>query len=277
MTDELAVHRRETGGVRYVDVGQGPVTLFVHGVFTNGRLWRGVVHRLRDHRRCIVVDLPGHGHTPPFGEASLWGLADAVGTVLTDLDLREVHLVGNDTGGAVCQIVMARHENRIASWVLTNCDTEGNTPPRAFTPVTWALRLGLLRVARPVVWWPALAKQILRSGYRRPTRIPDDVVVDYLAPILGNRDAVLFMERLVLSMAPQELGRVRPQLEACQVPTLLVWGTADVFFDLEWAHWLHRLIPGAAGVVEIPGGRLFFPDEFADEFVEALEGHWTAV
>ncbi|MBB3662704.1 pimeloyl-ACP methyl ester carboxylesterase [Prauserella sediminis] len=182
MTDEFAAHRHQVGGISYVDVGEGPVTLFVHGVFTNGRLWRNVVQRLRGHRRCIVVDLPGHGCTPPLGEASLWGLADAVGTVLTELDLWDVHLVGNDTGGGVCQIVMARHESRFASWVLTNCDTEGNTPPRAFAPVVWASRLGLFRVTGPVVRWPALAKQILRVGYRRPAELPDDVVVDYLAP-----------------------------------------------------------------------------------------------
>lgn len=277
MTDEFAAHRREAGGISYVDVGQGPVTLFVHGVFTNGRLWRNVVQRLRGHRRCIVVDLPGHGHTPPIGEASLWGMADAVGTVLTELDLWDVHLVGNDTGGAVCQIVMARHEDRFASWVLTNCDTEGNTPPRAFAPVAWASRLGLFRVAGPVVRWPALVKQIFRVGYRNPAQLPDDVVVDYLTPILGSRDAVRFMERLLRSVNPQLLGRVRPQLEACEVPTALVWGTADVFFDIEWAHWLQRLIPGATDVVEIPGGRLFFPDEFADPFVDTLEAHWKPV
>lgn len=277
MTDEFAAYRRESGGISYVDVGEGPVTMFVHGVFTNGRLWRHAVRRLRGHRRCIVVDLPGHGHTPPTGEASLWGLADAVGTLLTELDLRDVHLVGNDTGGAACQIVMARHENRFASWVLTNCDTEGNTPPRAFAPVAWASRLGVLRVAGPVVRWPAPAKQILRAGYRRPARLPDEVVVDYLAPILGNRESVRFVERLISSLASEQLDRIRPQLAACDVPTLLVWGTADVFFHLEWAHWLQRLIPGATGVVEVPGGRLFFPDECAGEFVDALERHWQTV
>ena len=64
MPDEYAAHRRTAGGISYTDVGEGPVTLFVHGVFTNGRLWRNCFRLLADHRRCIAVDLPGHGSTP---------------------------------------------------------------------------------------------------------------------------------------------------------------------------------------------------------------------
>ena len=97
VTDGFAPYRRSRGGVSYTDVGQGPVTLFVHGVFTNGRLWRNCVRSLSENRRCISIDLPGHGHTPPVGEASVWGLADAVDTVIDQLNLRDIHLVGNDT------------------------------------------------------------------------------------------------------------------------------------------------------------------------------------
>ena len=71
MTDEFAAHRHSAGSISYTDVGQGPVTLFVHGVFTNGRLWRNCVKRLSGHRRCISVDLPGHGHSCVRGAVGL--------------------------------------------------------------------------------------------------------------------------------------------------------------------------------------------------------------
>lgn len=64
----------------------------------------------------------------------MWGLADAVGTVIDGLGLREIHLVGNDTGGAVSQVVLTRDPSRFATFALTNCDTEGNFPPAAFRP-----------------------------------------------------------------------------------------------------------------------------------------------
>lgn len=274
MSDEYAAHRHAVDGISYTDVGEGPVTLFVHGVFTNGRLWRNCVRLLSDHRRCIAVDLPGHGHTPPVGEPSVWGLADAVDTVIRALDLRDIALVGNDTGGAVAQVVLARDPDRFASFALTNCDTEGNFPPPMFKPAVYAAKARLLRLGGPLVRFPALARQLYRTGYQRPGAIPDDVITDYLAPILSSPASTRFMERLLASMNPHQLADIRPRLAACQVPTVLVWGTGDLFFELEWAHWLRRLIPGATEVVEIPGGRLFYVDERAGELVAALENHW---
>jgi len=274
VTDEFADHRHSTDGVSYTDVGQGPVTLFVHGVFTNGRLWRNCVRQLPD-RRCIAVDLPGHGHTPPTGEASVWGLADAVCTVIDRLDLRDIHLVGNDTGGAVSQVVLTRDPTRFATFALTNCDTEGNFPPPAFRPAVWAARAGLLKVAKPLARMPTLAKQIYRTGYQNVSAVPDDVIVDYLSPILGTAEGARFMSDLLMSMTPEQLAPIRPLLQKCEVPTAIIWGTGDIFFTRRWADWLVDLIPGATGVVEIPGGRLFYPDERADELVAALKAHWA--
>ncbi|WP_424186311.1 alpha/beta fold hydrolase [Actinokineospora sp. G85] len=274
MADEFAAYRATAGGISYTDVGQGPVTLFVHGVFTNGRLWRNCVRLLSGHRRCVSVDLPGHGHTPPVGEASVWGLADAVGTVLRELDLREVHLVGNDTGGAVAQVALTREPERFASFALTNCDTEGNFPPPAFRPAVWAAKAGLLRAGAALARRPRLAKQLYRTGYQDVAAVPDDVITDYLAPTLGSREGVRFMTALLASMAPDQLAPIRPRLAACELPTAIVWGTGDLFFRRSWADWLVDLIPGATEVVEVPGARLFFPDERAAELVDALAAHW---
>ena len=275
MTDEFAAYRRSAGGISFTDVGRGPVTLFVHGVFTNGRLWRNCVRRLSENRRCISIDLPGHGHTPPTGEPSVWGWADAVGTVISELGLRDIHLVGNDTGGAVSQVVLTRDTTRFASFALTNCDTEGNFPPPAFRPAVWAAKAGLLRISKPLARLPKVAKQIYRTGYEDVSAIPDDVITDYLAPILGTPDGARFMTALLTSMTPEQLAPIHPLLQRCQVPTAIVWGTGDIFFKRNWADWLVDLIPGATGVVEIPGGRLFFPDERAGELVDALEAHWS--
>jgi pimeloyl-ACP methyl ester carboxylesterase len=275
MSDEFAAHRRAAAGVSFTDVGRGPVTLFVHGVFTNGRLWRHCVRQLAESRRCISIDLPGHGHTPPMGEPSVWGLADAVGALIDELDLRDIHLIGNDTGGAVSQVVLTRAPDKFATFALTNCDTEGNFPPRAFRPAVWAARLGLLRMSKPLVGMPVIAKQIYRTGYQHVSAVPDDVITDYLAPILGNADGARFMTALLLSMTPEQLAPIRPLLQTCDLPTAVIWGTGDIFFHRHWADWLVDLIPGADEVVEIPHGRLFFPDERAPELIDALQAHWA--
>lgn len=276
MTDEFTAHRYSVGGISYTDVGQGPVTLLVHGVFTNGRLWRHCVRMLSGSRRCISIDLPGHGHTRPTGEASVWGLADAVGTVIDELGLSDIHLVGNDTGGAVSQVVLTRDPARFATFALTNCDTEGNFPPPAFRPAVWAAKSGLLRLlAKPLLGMPRIAKQIYRTGYQDVSAVPDDVISDYLTPILGTADGVRFMSALLTSMTPEQLAPIRPLLQACEIPTAIVWGTGDIFFHRRWADWLVDVIPGATTITEVPGGRLFFPDERAPELVAALEAHWS--
>ena len=116
-------------GIDYVDVGQGPVALFVHGVGTSSYLWRNVIAELRDERRCVAVDLPLHGGSDPREDLSIPALAEAVEELCDGLGLDQVDLVANDTGGAVAQVFAVRHRERLRTLTLTNCDVHTNTPP----------------------------------------------------------------------------------------------------------------------------------------------------
>lgn len=78
------------------------------------------------------------------------------------------------------------------------------------------------------------------------------------------------------SLHATDLLAIEPALRCLQVPTLIVWGTGDAFFHLEWAYWLCDTIPGATDVIEIEDARLFFPDERAEELTAALRRHWNA-
>lgn len=266
------MNRRSVGEISYLDVGEGPVTVFVHGVFTNALLWRNCLRHFANSRRCIAIDLPGHGQTPPVADATIDGLAAAVRTVLTELDLTGVHLVGNDTGGAVCQLVYAGEPGRIASLALTNCDTEGNFPPPMFRPAVLAARFGLLGLLRPLVRTPRLTRQGYRIGYQRPA--PPEIIDAFVRPILGSPRGTRFMRSLLSSMDSNQLTEATKALRACRIPTAIIWGTGCLLFKPRWAAWLRDTIPGATGIVPIPGGRLFFVDERADELCTALENHW---
>src|SRR4051812_14309680 len=99
---DLDRHRRlvetPTGSSSVVDTGgDGPAAVFVHGVGTSSYLWRHVIAALRDERRCIAVDLPGHGSSPiaPGQDLSLPGLATFIGETLDSLGLDGVDLVAN--------------------------------------------------------------------------------------------------------------------------------------------------------------------------------------
>jgi pimeloyl-ACP methyl ester carboxylesterase len=271
----------ESGPVGYTDAGSGRPALFVHGVGTGGLLWRNVIGALMQERRCIAVDLPLHGRTPVRSgqDLSLTGLAKVVEDFCAALDLTGIDLVANDTGGAVAQIVAAHQPQRLATLTLTNCETQGNVPPRAFKPVVLLARAGLfapLAGPRLLRNLPATRKRMFGKTYQDIDRIPLDVVRAYLEPLVGTKDLAKEYQRWIASLRNADLAAVEPALRRLTIPTLMVWGTGDVFFHVRYAQWLLDTIPGATKVVTIEDGRLFFPDERAQELVANLRAHWEA-
>ncbi|MEU6040271.1 alpha/beta hydrolase [Actinomadura sp. NPDC047616] len=281
---ELDAHRASVttshGPLSYVDVGQGPVALFVHGVGTNAALWRGVIGAVADMRRCIALDLPLHGRSPaaPGQDFSLGALADVVAAFCDALDLTSVDLVANDTGGAIAQIFAARHPGRLRTFTLTNCDTHDNIPPEAFKPTVELAEAGVIAQTGPrLASDPGLLRAgAIGAGYEHPDRIGDEVLRYYAEPVLGTAETARAFERLLTELKPDDLVAAEPALRELRAPTLVVWGTGDQFFDVKWAYWLRDTIPGVTEVVEVPGGKLFFPDERPGDLVPHLRRHWDA-
>jgi pimeloyl-ACP methyl ester carboxylesterase len=268
------------GDIAYVDVGEGPAALFVHGVFLNADLWRKVIAPLQNERRCIAVDLPCHGQTrvKPDQEVTLPAMADMLAALCDALGLDQVDLVGNDSGGAVAQVFAARHAARLRTLVLTNCDTHDNIPPPNFEqPVQLAFEGQLAPVIAEMAANPELARSELGlgAGYEHPENLTEDDIHGYLGPF-KDVEAGRQVERFITSLSPEQLLEAEPALKELRVPTLVVWGTADTFFELSWAYWLRDTIPGVTDVVEIEGAKLFFPAERADELVPLLRNHWAA-
>ena len=276
----FTAHRRSlttpAGEIAYTEFGDGPAALFVHGLGTNGLLWRHVIEQLSGTSRCIAIDLPVHGGTPPREDLSVGAMAEVVADLCDGLGLGQVDLVGNDTGGAITQIFAARHPERLRSLVLTNCDTEGNFPPPEFAPVVELAKRGelaeaLVAIASDPGSGPTSP---LASGYEDPARIPGEVWGAYFAPIGGTIDRARAFERMLAALDPAELSAASAGLATLDVPTLLVWGTGDATFGIKWAYQLRELIPGARDVIEVEGAKIFFPEERPGDLVPHLRSHW---
>jgi pimeloyl-ACP methyl ester carboxylesterase len=280
---ELEAHRHTIttpqGPVSCIDVGSGPVALFVHGLGTNALLWRHVIRAFADDRRCVAIDLPLHGRTPAAAgqDFSLSALAEVVEGVCETAGLRSVDLVAHDTGGAVAQVFAARHSRRLRSLCLTNCETHDNVPPEAFKPTADLAASGALTAgAEALLADPEAARALVfGSGYEDVTHLDLELLRSFLDPVLGTPERARQFERFILSLRPDDLLAAEPQLARLTVPTLIVWATQDVFFELSWAYWLTSLIPGAGEVIEIDGGRLFFPEERPADLIDALQKHWA--
>ncbi len=271
--------RLPSGPASYIDTGgPGRPALFVHGVGTSSYLWRHVLGQLDGQRRCVAVDLPLHGRTPAAAgqDFSLPGLARFLAGFCAALGLTGIDLVANDTGGAISQAFAAGHPERLHTLTLTNCEAHDNMPPRALLPAVLLARTGLLaRIAAPLVRRaPQAAKRFAGAGYQDAASLPDEIAQAWLEQAFGTAESARQFQRLLTSLHARDLLAIEPALARLQVPTLIVWGTDDKFFQLKWAYWLRDTIPGATEVIEIDAGRLFFPDERATEFTAALRRHW---
>ena len=282
---ELNAHRHTAatrfGEISYLDLGAGPTALFVHGIATNAYLWRHVMEALSGQRRCIAIDLPLHGQSPVTAEQnlSLAALAAGLDEFCAALGLTGIDLVANDTGGAVAQIFAARHPQRLATLTLTNCDTVDNLPPEDFKPMIELAAAGNLAPSAVAMFanLEAAARVSFASGYENLDRIDRDVIRSYLEPCFGTIERARHFERMLVALDAGDLQAVMPRLRELTVPTLVVWGTGDTFFDVSWAYWLRDTIPGATRVVTVDGARLFFPEERPMDLVPHLEQHWAAV
>jgi len=282
--ERLDKHRSQvqtqSGPASYIDTGgSGRPVLFVHGVGTSAYLWRHVIDELDGQRRCVAVDLPQHGHTPAAADQdlSLPGLARFVAGFCDALELTGIDLVANDTGGAIAQVVAVGKPERLHTLTLTNCEAHDNLPPKALLPAVLLARMGLLaRIAPPLVRRiPGAHERFAGSGYQDVANLPKEISLAWLEQVFGTAESARQFQRLLTSLRARDLLAIEPGLTRLQVPTLIVWGTSDRFFHRKWAYWLRDTIPGATDVVEIDGGRLFFPDERATEFTAVLSRHWA--
>jgi pimeloyl-ACP methyl ester carboxylesterase len=268
-----------SGPASYIDTGgPGRVALFVHGLGTSSYLWRHVIDQLDGQRRCVAVDLPLHGLTPAAADQdfTLPGFARFLAEFCAGLALSDIDLVANDTGGAISQVFATGHPELLHSLTLTNCETHKNMPPKVLLPAAWLAHLGLAaRIS------PRLLRDIRRGrkrfyglGYQDIESLPEDLARFWLETQFATPELARQNQRIMTSLHARDLLAIEPALARLQVPTLIVWGTGDIFFRRKWAYWLRDTIPGATEVVELAGARLFFPDERAAELTAALRRHW---
>lgn len=270
------------GPLEYRDFGPrasgGPVAVFVHGLLVNGTVWDPVVERLAaDGVRCVVPDWPLGGHRQPAdpdAELSPTSVAAAIRGLLDALDLDDVVLVGNDTGGGLCQLALRGDAHRVGGLVLTNCDAFEQFPPRFFVP------LFLLARSPRAVW--ALAQQTrLRAVRHSPLGFgpllnrPRSATLTrgWIQPLLDSRATRQDVARFARAVERTELIEAATWLGEFPGPVRLVWGTRDQHFKVELGRRLAAVFPRAR-LDEVSDATTFVsidrPDAVADAVREVV-------
>lgn len=248
------------GRIRYREAGEGRPVVFVHGYLVDGRLWDGVVDSLSDRCRCLAPDWPIGAQQiamKPDADLSPYGIAATIASFLEALDLDDVTIVGNDSGGAMSQVLVTRHPERIGRLVLTNCDTHENFPPGVFKamPPIAALPGGMAVLAAPFRIG-ALARAAFKPFSKNP--IPAELVASWMEPGLHDPDVKRDVKKVTTGMNKRYTLEAAEKLRGSKLPILLAWAPGDRFFPIKYAQRLAADTPSAR-LVEIHDAATFVP------------------
>jgi pimeloyl-ACP methyl ester carboxylesterase len=250
------------GTVRYCDQGAGPTLVFIHGLLANSLLWSRVIPRLVSQFRCIAPDLPLGAHSLPLlphADLSPLGVAQIVADFLEALDLRDVTLIGNDTGGAICQLVIAHHPAQVTRLVLTNCDAFEHFFPPLVSPFHYGAQAFGIQFANFLAWvLRARSAQrlfVAALAHRRPSPAELDAIFHPLLHLPGVRSDVTRFLQAISNRYTLEAART---FSGFHHPVLLVWGRDDPFFSSRLAVRLQHAFPQAT-LEFLPHSRAFVP------------------
>jgi pimeloyl-ACP methyl ester carboxylesterase len=263
--------------IEYSELGPAdsshPPILFVHGILVDHRLWLKVAEELaRNGFRCVLPDWPLGSHTVPVDqgvELTPVTVAEMVNEFIGALDLRDVTLVGNDTGGGLCQLLIDAHPDSVGRLVLTNCDAFDKFPPFPFN-VVFAMMRGprSIRLLSKLMRVTALRRSPL--GYGLLLRPEDDALTaSWVEPMSTDRRIAQNLATLLRGVRAMDLVDVATRLPRFTKPVTIVWGMADRCFTPSLGRRLAALFPNAA-MVEVPGARTFVALDAPRAVVDAI-------
>ena len=263
------------GRLEYFERGTGPTLVFAHGWLANANLWRTVVDELAREFRCVALDLPLGAHRVPMApdaDLSPAGCGELIAGVLDALDLHDVTLVGNDSGGAYSQLATAAYPERVARLVLNSCET----PYDAFPPPPFDGLPGIARDSAALgQLFEALRDRAVRAApvafgllIKHPI---DDLVSDsYALPCLANPDVLRDTAKAMSSARSAPVHAAGAQLIAAfDGPVVFAWGPEDQVFPIAHAQRYADALAHAE-VVEIPNAYSFTPEDQPGALADAI-------
>ncbi len=252
------------GTIHYRERGTGEPIVFVHGLLVNGDLWRKVVPELAKDFRCITPDWPLGSHVqpmPPGADLTPPALAQLIADFMAALDLQGVTLVGNDSGGALSQIVVTEHPERIARLVLTPCDAFEVFPPAMFKYLSLVPRIpGAMFGLAQSMRFNAVRRMPNAFGWLTKRPLEREASDSYVRPSISSgairRDTAKFLKG-TSSEYTLAAGRKFAQFDR---PVLVAWAADDKFFHLDLGKRLADAFPNARLEV-IEDSRTFLPED----------------
>jgi pimeloyl-ACP methyl ester carboxylesterase len=266
-----AVAELPQGKLRYrtagPDASSRPPVVFAHGLLVDARLWEPVAERLASQGiRSYAPTLPLGSHQWPMNsgaDLSPTGVAALTLDFIRALGLSNVTIVGNDTGGAICQLMLGRDTSGIGAAVLTNCDAFGAFPPGPLAPLFHALRHpGVVACLAPALRSRMVRHGPLAFGMLSSGSLDGSLTRDWIAP-LGDKAIRRDLAKFARQVDPEVLLDAASRFSGFTGPVRILWGDADPYFGVDLGRQLSEAFPYATFTV-VPRGRTFLPLDHPD-------------
>ena len=259
--------------LRYHDTGSGAPLVFVHGALINANLWRKIVPLLERDFRCVALELPLGSHVvpmPPTADLTPPALAGLIADAIEALEIEDATLIGNDTGGALSQLVVTRRPERIARLVLTSCDAFDNFPPKPMQPLRPVLAVpGVLRALLAPMRFEPVRRWVMGLFFKYP--VEPEAADAYALPAVLSPGVRRDLAKVLGTVDPRYTLEAAERLPSLDMPVLLAWSAEDKLFPRSDAERLRDTIPDAR-LEWVDGARKFSAEDRPDRVAELIAG-----
>ena len=261
------------GRIEYYESGTGEPLVLLHGLALSATFWRKVVPGLTGRFRCIVPTLPLGGHRTamtPNADLSPPAVADLVVELLDVIGVDQAIVVGNDTGGAIAQLVATRHPDRVRALVLTPCDAFNHFLPWKFKHLQALARVpgGAWQTSR-LVQFAWFRRSPLALGLLSKYGVPDDVSAEWVLPLRDDAAVRRDLVKVLRGISTKHTQAAAQALPRFDKPALVLWAREDRVFPTTDGERLAALLP--RGRYEaLDDTHTYIPEDQPDALVTAL-------
>ncbi|MFC0541476.1 alpha/beta fold hydrolase [Kutzneria chonburiensis] len=261
------------GEIAYTEQGAGRAVVFIHGLLVNANLWRKVIPLVADAGfRCVAPTLPLGAHQKAMPDADLTppGLAKLIADFLEALDLDDVTIVANDSGGALTQVLMVNHPEHVGRVVLTPCDAFEDFFPKPFDALTRLIRKpGVPWLLSRALQLKAVQQQPNSFGWLAKRGIPDEIMASYVRPCRDSAAIRRDLKRFLVGVDNRHTLAAAERLPGFEKPVLLVRATEDKVFKAELFERLTTILPDAR-LVDVADSWTFVSEDQPDQLARLV-------
>jgi len=265
----------EGNTIEYEDFGKGHTMLFIHGAFSSGKTWRKVIPELSANFRCIVPEWPFGGHKIPITnklDFSPNGIADLISKFFKILDLENVIIVANDTGGAYAQVFTSKYSEKVSRLILSNCEGFEIFPPKKFKSIQSMVKIkGYLWLLSKIFSYKPSLKWDMTFGLLSHTLEKEELFDYYVKHFVGNKLIRNDFKKLAIEWHPKYTENAAKKLTEFDKPTLILWGVDDTeLFPIELGKRLNAIFSNST-FVEIEKSKTYVQEDSPNEFVAKIK------